>query len=137
MVHTLENPTPSLSVQPNAGTPLKFSLTSFVGVDAYRNEQFLSCEAARVESKKLINRLFNEQVVLRNALDGQLELRLNPMRVNCFDARGQFDHAVCLLRLNNLGPSRFLVQTSFHKDNRLICTTRQDGFLVPKVKESD
>ena len=134
MMHSPTMSSPAPSDIGTSVTPLKFSLTSFIGADTYRDEQFLSCEASRAESAKLAKRLFDEQIVLRNALE-QLELHFHPMGVNCFDVQGQFDHAVCLLRLNKLGPSRFLIQTSFYKDNRLICTTRQDGVLASKDEE--
>ncbi len=113
-------------------TPLKFSLTSFIQVNTYCERQYLNCEASRVESEKLIKRLFTEQVVLRSALENDLEVHFNPMTLNCFDVQGQFDHAVCLLRLNNLGPSPFLVQTHFYKANKLIATISQEGCLLAK-----
>ena len=116
-------------------SPQTFSLTSF-SFERYDETQYLNCAAARAESQTLAERLFKEQIVLRNALEG-LELRFQVMNVNCFDVRGQFDHAVCLLRLNKLGPSRFLIQTRFYKDNQLICTTSQNGCLVLKEKRSE
>lgn len=132
-IETLINP--NLYPQTTLDTPLKFSLTSFIQADAYCDEQFLSCEASRAETNKLTRRLFAEQVVLRNALDNGLNHSFKPMQVKCFDIQGQFDHAVCLLRLNKIGASRFLIQTSFYKDNKLIATTNQDGCLVEKKED--
>ena len=131
MTHHLENSVNFLNA-PNI--PLKFSLTSFIQASTYCDEQYFNCEASRVESKKLIKRLFTEQVALRNALGSGLETHFNPMTLNCFDIQGQFDHAVCSLRFNKLEPSQFFIQTHFYKANKLVAITNQDGCLAVKYK---
>ena len=42
--------------------PLKFSLTSFAQSGVYSEEDYLNCEACRLEAQILGKRLFNEQV---------------------------------------------------------------------------
>ena len=110
--------------------PYKFGLTHFIQADAYAEAQYANCEAARAESQKLIGRLFNEQVLLRQALNGGLAPHFNELMVNCFDAAGRFDHVVCSLLLNTLGPSRFLVQLEFYGGDQLVARTYQKGRLI-------
>ena len=132
MERCLGNSVNTKALLQTTSTPLKFCLTSFIQVNTYCDDQYLNCEVARVENKKLIKRLFAEQIVLKNALEDGLEVNFNSIDLNCFDIQGQFDHAVCLMRLNNLGPSQFLIQTRFYKANKLIATISQEGCLLAK-----
>ena len=119
-------------LEPASRRPYKFGLTSFVGPNAYAKECYLNCEAVRSESLKLCSRLFREHVVLRQAVESDLALHLERLVISCFEPLSQFDHAVCLLRLNTLGVSRFLIETSFYKDTKLVARTYQKGRLVEK-----
>ena len=115
--------------QERAKGPYKFSLTRFIQEGNYSKEQFLNCEATRLEAKQLIQRVFREQVVLRRLLDEGLELCFDPLQLQCFDPINQFDHAVFTLRLNHLGPSRFRSQTNFYRGEKLVAITSHDGQL--------
>ena len=103
---------PSASENTSQG-PLKFSLNSFVSPNDFDDEDLLDCTVYRNVAKELSKRLFEEQVVELAVLEHNLKPEMNEMNVQCFAAQGEFDQAVCRLRLNSLGPSKFLAQTSF------------------------
>ncbi len=110
--------------------PLKFSLNSFVSPNDFEDEDFLDCTVYRNVAKELSERLFEEQVVQLDLLEQNIKPEINEMKVQCFDAQGEFDQAVCCLRLNNLGPSRFLAQTSFYQEDKLVATVAHNGNLA-------
>ncbi|MEM7738418.1 MAG: hypothetical protein AAF267_21795 [Deinococcota bacterium] len=107
-----------------------FSLTSF-SVDTYDQTQYLNCEAAQIESQKLVTRLLHEQTTLQTWLNAR-ELHFEDTNVMCFDEQGEFDHAVCTLRLNSLSASSFFSQTYFYNVDKLITVTTQKGHVMPR-----
>ena len=110
--------------------PLKFSLNSFVSPNDFDDEDLLDCTVYRNVAKELSERLFEEQVVELVLLEQNLKPEMNEMKVQCFDTEGEFDQAVCYLRLNSLGPSKFLAQTSFYQEDKLVATVAHNGNLA-------
>ncbi len=111
-------------------SPLKFSLNSFVSPNDFEDEDFLDCTVYRNVAKELSERLFEEKVVQLAVLEQSIKPVTNEVKVQCFDAQGEFDQAVCCLRLNNLGPTRFLAQTSFYQENKLVAKVAHNGNLA-------
>lgn len=107
-----------------------FSLTCF-SFDSYDKEQYLTCEAARVEGQKLSERLLREQTSLKTLLNASRP-QFGEVKVMCFDEKGEFDHAVCTLRLTSGKTASFLSQTYFYQAKKLTAVTAQKGHLLPK-----
>lgn len=111
------------------GTPraLTFSLTAQLDPAEPSDQDLLTCEAYRRVARELAFRLFETE--LQGALEGGLVPMAGEPGLEHHTLGGRFDRAVCRLKLERLGPSRFLLQTSFYLRGALVTTAVQHGVL--------
>lgn len=104
-------------------TPRRLTLVQSASLGG--TEALLSGEAYWRVARDLVGELISTQ--LSEALNGGLSPLLGDISLEHYALEGQFDRAVCRLKLNNLGASRFIVHTSFYRESSLITLAVQEG----------
>jgi hypothetical protein len=114
----------------NGPSALSFSLTSPTSSTTFSTEELTSGKGYRQVAHDLTHKLLEEQLPLRGVVEDGLIPFIDEEALATFDPRGRFDHAVSELRLNRLGPSRFLLQTFFYLGEQLVATVSECGKLA-------
>ena len=113
------------TLNPPKAATLSFSSARTFDAATPSDKDILTCEIYRRVTRELTSTLFETE--LQAALEGGLAPVFSEATFEHYTFDGRFDHAECRLKLANLGPSRFLLHTSFYLGDTLVTTVVQGG----------